>query len=45
LQPKYERCLISLSRGGADAAVQREFDVIAKNFVKDSLGEDLLAVW
>ena len=35
LQPKYERCLISLSRGGADANVVREFDVIAKSFVKD----------
>src|SRR4029450_12324638 len=30
-----ERCLISLSRGGADATVLREFDPIAKTFVKD----------
>jgi prolyl oligopeptidase len=35
LRPKYERCLVSLSRGGADAAVVREFDVVAKDFVKD----------
>jgi prolyl oligopeptidase len=35
LQPKYERCLISLSRGGADASVVREFDVVAKEFVND----------
>jgi prolyl oligopeptidase len=35
LYPKYERCLISLSRGGADAAVVREFDVVSKSFVKD----------
>lgn len=35
LQPKYERCLISLSRGGADADVIREFDVTSKSFVKD----------
>jgi prolyl oligopeptidase len=35
LRPKYERCLISLSRGGADASVIREFDVVAKEFVKD----------
>jgi prolyl oligopeptidase len=35
LRPKYERCLISLSRGGADASVVREFDVVAKEFVKD----------
>jgi len=35
LQPKYERCLISLSRGGADADVTREFDMTTKSFVKD----------
>src|ERR1051326_133286 len=35
LKPKYERCLISLSRGGADASVVREFDVTKKDFVKD----------
>ena len=34
LKPDYRRCLISLSRGGADAAVTREFDVEAKAFVK-----------
>src|SRR5262245_36585673 len=35
LQPSYERCLVSLSRGGADAAVVREFDPKTKTFVKD----------
>lgn len=31
----YERCLISLSRGGADATVVREFDLKRKEFIKD----------
>ncbi len=31
----YERCLIALSRGGADADVTREFDLIKKDWVKD----------
>ncbi len=35
LFPKYERCLLSLSRGGADAVVIREFDVTKKAFVTD----------
>jgi prolyl oligopeptidase len=35
LYPKYERCLVSLSRGGADAVEVREFDVPSKSFVKD----------
>ena len=35
LYPKYERCLLSLSRGGADASVVREFDMLKKEFVKD----------
>jgi prolyl oligopeptidase len=30
-----ERCLIALSRGGADADVTREFDLANKDFVKD----------
>ncbi len=33
LYPKYDRCLLSLSRGGADANVIREFDVLTKSFV------------
>ena len=33
--PDWNRCLISLSRGGADAVVVREFDLPAKAFVKD----------
>ena len=35
LHPGYQRCLISLSRGGADADVTREFDIPSKQFVKD----------
>jgi len=31
----YRHCLISLSRGGADAAVEREFDLVDKRFVAD----------
>lgn len=34
LPPAHHRCLISLSRGGADAAVVREFDTVAKCFVE-----------
>jgi prolyl oligopeptidase len=35
LRPDYRRCLLSLSRGGADANVTREFDVETKEFVTD----------
>jgi prolyl oligopeptidase len=35
LSPDYERCLISLSRAGADAVEAREFDTVAKQWVKD----------
>lgn len=35
LRPEYRRCLLSLSRGGADATVTREFDLVEKAFVKD----------
>ncbi len=35
LAPSYTRCLISLSRGGADATVVREFDLTTRAFVKD----------
>lgn len=33
LEPGQDRCLITLSRGGADAAVTREFDFTTKAFV------------
>ena len=33
LEPDYRRCLIALSRGGADATVVREFDTVTKTFV------------
>jgi prolyl oligopeptidase len=35
LKPKYERCLVALSRGGADADVTREFDLAKKTWIKD----------
>jgi prolyl oligopeptidase len=35
LGPDYKLCLVSLSRGGADAKVVREFDTVSKQFVKD----------
>ena len=34
LGPEYRRCLISLSRGGADAKVVREFDAVDMAFVR-----------
>ena len=35
LRPSFDRALISLSRGGADAEVVREFDMATKSFVAD----------
>ena len=35
LKPDYQRALVSLSRGGADASVVREFDLTGKAFVSD----------
>ncbi len=35
LRPDYQRCLLSLSRGGADAVVIREFDTETRSFVDD----------
>lgn len=34
LGPDYRRCLLSLSRGGADAHVVREFDTVTKRFIE-----------
>ena len=34
LRPEYDRCLVNLSRGGADATVTREFDISDRAFVK-----------
>ena len=34
-RPDFRRCLVYLSRGGADAVVVREFDLIEKNFVRN----------
>ncbi|HZZ18366.1 MAG TPA: prolyl oligopeptidase family serine peptidase [Opitutaceae bacterium] len=33
--PDYTRCLVGLTRGGGDAVVVREFDLVTKSFVKD----------
>ncbi len=33
LKPGFDECLVNLSRGGADAAVIREFDLAGKKFV------------
>ncbi|MFY8071715.1 MAG: S9 family peptidase, partial [Pirellula sp.] len=35
LRPDYQRALITLSRGGADANVTREFDLKTRSFVSD----------
>ncbi len=35
LKPDYRLCLVSISRGGADADVVREFDLATRTFVKD----------
>ncbi|MFM7250177.1 MAG: prolyl oligopeptidase family serine peptidase, partial [Planctomycetaceae bacterium] len=34
LEPDDRRCLVALSRGGADAEVVREFDLVTKSFVE-----------
>jgi prolyl oligopeptidase len=35
LAPEYRHCMVTLSRGGGDASVRREFDAVAKSFVED----------
>ena len=35
LKPEFKLALVSLSRGGADASVVREFDLSIKSFIKD----------
>ncbi len=35
LPPVYRRCLVNLSRGGADATVVREFDTVTGRFAED----------
>ena len=35
LYPNYDRCIVSLSRGGGDADIKREIDLTTKQFVKD----------
>ena len=35
IEPEYTRALVSLSRGGSDAAVVREFDMATRQFVAD----------
>ncbi len=38
LGPAYRRCLVQLSRGGADATVVREFDLVDRRFVAAAEG-------
>ena len=33
LPPEHRRCIVTLSRGGSDASVRREFDTVTKSFV------------
>jgi prolyl oligopeptidase len=35
IEPEYSRALVWLSRGGSDAAIVREFDMVARQFVAD----------
>ena len=35
LYPKFERCIVSLSKGGGDAVIKREYDPNKKEFIKD----------
>ena len=34
LAPEYRHCMVTLSRGGGDASVRREFDAVSKTFVE-----------
>ena len=45
LAPKYERCLLRLSRGGKDAVVVREFDARTKKFVKNGFETKEAKTW
>jgi len=48
LRPDYRRCLLGLSRGGADATVIREFDVEDHEFVADGFQVEeakTMAIW
>lgn len=38
LGPQHRRCMIKLSKGGADAAVQREFDTVTRRFIAPAEG-------
>ena len=40
LRPDYSRCLVALSRGGADADVTREFDLSTKSWVEGGFFRD-----
>ncbi|HEY9428443.1 MAG TPA: prolyl oligopeptidase family serine peptidase [Gemmatimonadaceae bacterium] len=41
LEPKYERCLVSLSPDGGDAVAIREFDIPSRSFVKGGFQLDV----
>src|SRR5690625_2837800 len=40
LRPSYDRALVALSRGGADADITREFDLRTKSFIADGFTRD-----
>ena len=40
LAPDYSRALVSLSRGGSDADITREFDLVAKRFVEGGFARE-----
>jgi len=40
LAPDYARCMITLSDGGSDAAVRREFDMTTRTFIEDGFTID-----
>jgi len=40
LEPEYRRCMVALSKGGADADVKREFNLIDASWVKDGFALD-----
>uniref|UniRef100_A0A0G4GQP5 Prolyl endopeptidase n=1 Tax=Chromera velia CCMP2878 TaxID=1169474 RepID=A0A0G4GQP5_9ALVE len=43
LEPEYNLCVVSLSRGGTDASVRREFEVSSKRFIPEEEGGFVLS--
>jgi prolyl oligopeptidase len=38
IEPEFTRALVNLSRGGSDAVIVREFDMITREFIPDGFG-------